>query len=174
MGCITLFPESSRVDKQEDASRRPLKTVLPKSLFRWLLRNFNVHNDLKTKGTISNGRCFGEIFQIKSEIGQEWSLKCEKMYLPEERNETSFRTKELELLSQKLDVLMEKCWILCICILLLHSEEQTPSTKLAESLQWRNSSDVNVSLFWVRSLHNPWTCYLVNCEQWNQQWNRSI
>lgn len=165
---LTLFPERSRMDKLDDASRRLLKTILPKSLSRWQWRSFNEHNDLKAKGSIRKRGYIGQICLIRSQIKQEWSLKWEKMYLPDDRNETSSTTTELGQFSIKLDMSIDKFSILCVRFLLLQRELQIPSTKLGESLQWRNSSDASVSLFWIRSLHNAWTYYLV--QQLNQQW----
>lgn len=45
-----------------------------------------------------------------------------------------------------------------VCTLFLDREQQISSIEAEESLQWMSSSDVKLSLFWLRSLHNPSIC----------------
>lgn len=91
-------------------------------------------------------------------IHQKWSLKWKQMYLPDDRNDASLWAKEIGSVSKKLEVLIEKCCIWWVSASFKYREPQIASTKLEESLQWTNSSDVNVLQFWLRSLHNPSAC----------------
>lgn len=46
--------------------------------------------------------------------------------------------------------------------------------KLEESLQWINSSEVNVSRFWLKSLHEGSTCRIMDHQQYGSSLANSI
>lgn len=91
--------------------------------------------------------------------GFKLCLKFEQQtYLPNDKNDTSPRGKESGFVSRKFDVLIEKLFMPWVCTLFLDREQQISSIEAEESLQWMSSSDVKLSLFWLRSLHNPSIC----------------
>lgn len=89
----------------------------------------------------------------------KWGLILEKQtYLLEDKNDTSSRGSEDGLVARKFVVLIEKFFIPCVCKLFVGREQQIAVIEAEESVQWMNSSDVKLSLFWLRSMHNPAIC----------------
>lgn len=74
---------------------------------------------------------------IHAKFPSRW-LSCnfkEHKDLPDERNDTNPGGKETGLISRKLDVLIEKCCIPCVCVLTTFKEPHIALTKVGESLQ---------------------------------------
>jgi hypothetical protein len=77
------------------------------------------------------------------------------MYLPDDKNDSSPTGNETRRFSRKLDVLIEKFCIPWVSVLFRSRESKISLRESEDSLQSMNSSDVNVSLFWFRSLQIP-------------------
>lgn len=64
-----------------------------------------------------------------------------------------------------LDVFIQKRCIPVVWIPFSWREAQIALMKLEESLQWINSSEVNVSRLWIRSLHKGSACSIMDRQQ---------
>lgn len=159
------------MDRLEEASRRVLRTIFAKFCRRWLSEKVNEHKDLAPLAHGIQVRvqpCLIYDCKLIDCDTQKLNQKRKKeryIYLPVERKDTSPIGKVSMLVSRKLDALTEKCCIVCVCMLLTCRESQIAFTKFEESLQLINSSDLNASLFWLRSLHKSSTCEICHSRQ---------